>query len=167
GLPRRLPGVRRGSLPAVLAAPLSRLPGAGLPRLRLRLPARIRRQAPRPSGRLRRLQGGELPHLPQPRRSAPRRGHVAAPTGSCRSRVELIPCLTKGSAPRAMDIKRFIQGLVSDREYAGQLVHVETLPERDAVHQDTERPLAPEIRAALDAAGIGRLYVHQAKAIDA
>lgn len=66
-----------------------------------------------------------------------------------------------------MSIQRFIRGLTTERDYAGQLVHVETLPEREAVVKETERPLPEAIRTALDASGIGELYVHQALAVDA
>ena len=66
-----------------------------------------------------------------------------------------------------MNILRFIQSLQTDRDYKGQLVHVETLPEREAATQETERPLPEPVREALDRLGIGRLYVHQALAVDA
>ena len=66
-----------------------------------------------------------------------------------------------------MNIERFLRSLQADRDYSGQIVHVEALPERPPVHRSTERPLPPEIKAALAAFGIEELYVHQALAVDA
>ncbi len=66
-----------------------------------------------------------------------------------------------------MNIKRFLQSLQADRDYADQIVHVETIEARDASLQETARPIAPEIRDALKAFGIKELYVHQAQAVDA
>ncbi|HEX7078636.1 MAG TPA: DEAD/DEAH box helicase [Candidatus Eisenbacteria bacterium] len=47
-----------------------------------------------------------------------------------------------------------------------ELVHLERLPEREAVHADLGEPLPAALRDLLEALGIGRLYVHQARAIE-
>jgi ATP-dependent helicase YprA (DUF1998 family) len=47
------------------------------------------------------------------------------------------------------------------------VVHVEELAPRLARTQQPQRPLSPEIRAALEARGIYSLFLHQAQALDA
>jgi len=58
---------------------------------------------------------------------------------------------------------RLIEGL-SRRD--GQIVRVQTLPAREAHFGAPERPLPPEIGGRLEAAGVTRLYRHQAEALD-
>lgn len=48
----------------------------------------------------------------------------------------------------------------------GQVVHVESLPAREAVHRDPQAPLPPQIVSLLRAQGIERLFAHQAEALD-
>ena len=66
-----------------------------------------------------------------------------------------------------MDVADFLDDLVRDRAYRGQVVHVHRLPARAAVFADPERPLPGVIGGSLAAAGIARLYSHQAAAVDA
>lgn len=66
-----------------------------------------------------------------------------------------------------MDIDAFLNEVRADREYAGQIAHVETLPARQAAYADLETPLDERLRAALRTAGIHRFYSHQARAINA
>jgi DEAD/DEAH box helicase domain-containing protein len=47
------------------------------------------------------------------------------------------------------------------------VVHVEPLPPRAPRYADPARPLPPPLREALERKGIGRLYLHQALAVDA
>lgn len=64
-----------------------------------------------------------------------------------------------------MLVERFLEHLRSDPEYRGQMVHVETIPERPAATRAI--PLAPPIEAALRSLGIEALYTHQADAVEA
>ncbi len=65
------------------------------------------------------------------------------------------------------DFLRFLARLQSDRRYAGQIAHVEHLPEREARHAGLEPPLSETLAGALAELGIHRLYTHQAAAIGA
>ena len=66
-----------------------------------------------------------------------------------------------------MDVAHFIGHLRSLRNFEGQIVHIESIPGRPARHGELSRPLVPALREALGRLGIGRLYAHQAEAIDA
>lgn len=66
-----------------------------------------------------------------------------------------------------MNVQRFLDRLITDREYRGQIVHVEVLPERTARTKRPTIPLDPAISAALERLGIDALYTHQADAVDA
>jgi len=57
--------------------------------------------------------------------------------------------------------------LQSAPEYAGQIVHIEMLPAREARYEPLARPLPPPLQAILQQHGISGLYTHQARAIDA
>lgn len=47
-----------------------------------------------------------------------------------------------------------------------EIAHLEHLPEREAVHADLSEPLPEALQRLLEAQGIERLYVHQARAIE-
>jgi DEAD/DEAH box helicase domain-containing protein len=49
---------------------------------------------------------------------------------------------------------------------AGEILHVERLPEREALYAVPETPLAEWLQRAIAAQGIDRLYTHQAEAIE-
>lgn len=66
-----------------------------------------------------------------------------------------------------MDATRFLKAIEYDRDYRRQILHVEPIPAREAVYAEPAQPLKPEILAALSAAGIERLYAHQAESVDA
>ncbi|MBN1866322.1 DEAD/DEAH box helicase [Candidatus Sumerlaeota bacterium] len=66
-----------------------------------------------------------------------------------------------------MNVRSFLDEIRSDPGYRGQIVFVREEERREAVYAETRLPLAPEARRVLDARGIGRLYSHQAEAIDA
>ncbi|MCR4426081.1 MAG: DEAD/DEAH box helicase [Firmicutes bacterium] len=65
-----------------------------------------------------------------------------------------------------MDASRFIDSLRAARDYRGQAVWVETIPERQAQYGELEPELAPALRRVLSQMGITSLYTHQATAID-
>ena len=66
-----------------------------------------------------------------------------------------------------MNVERFLDRLKSERDYRGQIVHVEVLPERKARTKEPTTPLSPEVSGALKRLGIEALYTHQADAVDA
>jgi DEAD/DEAH box helicase domain-containing protein len=63
-------------------------------------------------------------------------------------------------------IAEFITRLHTERDDAGQMVHVQEIAARPAHYAPTRRPLNPALQAALEQRGIRRLYSHQAAAID-
>ncbi|MGC8782721.1 MAG: DEAD/DEAH box helicase, partial [Anaerolineae bacterium] len=67
----------------------------------------------------------------------------------------------------AFDPSAFLNELRRRRDYAGQMVHVQTIPARPPRFGELEVQLSPVVRRALAAAGAGRLYTHQAGAINA
>ena len=71
------------------------------------------------------------------------------------------------TAPADPDFLRWLAEVTASREYAGQIVHVEHLPAREARFAETDPPLSPLLRAALKRLGVDRLYTHQAEAIQA
>jgi DEAD/DEAH box helicase domain-containing protein len=66
-----------------------------------------------------------------------------------------------------MDTSAFLRQIKNLPGYQGQVVHVERLPARKARYGKLDHPLPPALRAALDGVGAGRLYTHQAQAINA
>ncbi|HVP38028.1 MAG TPA: DEAD/DEAH box helicase [Candidatus Saccharimonadales bacterium] len=72
-----------------------------------------------------------------------------------------------GPAARApFDFQRFLAGLRARRDYAGQIAHVHNLPGRAAQWAEPAGPLPRPLAEALRSLGIGRLYRHQARALD-
>jgi DEAD/DEAH box helicase domain-containing protein len=67
---------------------------------------------------------------------------------------------------RADALDAFLRALRTSPFFAPQVVHEQTMPGRDAEYADPIRPWPPEVEMVLRAAGIERLYAHQAKAID-
>ncbi len=65
-----------------------------------------------------------------------------------------------------MDASTFIDRLARERFFAGQIVHVEKLPRREAVYQDVAGGLHEATQAVLGRLGIDKLYSHQATAIE-
>lgn len=66
-----------------------------------------------------------------------------------------------------MDAEAFISRLKQLTQYRGQIVHVENLGPRPAIFGDLDSPLHPALEWALKDAGISRLYLHQAQAVNA
>ena len=64
------------------------------------------------------------------------------------------------------DFDALLSRLASDPQSGAYLAHVERLPARPARYAAPARPLAPELREALTALGVERLYAHQAVAVD-
>ncbi|MCC6730243.1 MAG: DEAD/DEAH box helicase [Chthonomonadales bacterium] len=64
-----------------------------------------------------------------------------------------------------MDAAAFLESLRRQRFCHGQIAHVRTLPARAADHADVPGGVHPAVWAALERAGIHRLYRHQAEAI--
>jgi DEAD/DEAH box helicase domain-containing protein len=66
-----------------------------------------------------------------------------------------------------MDVGALIQRVRSRPEYAGQLEHLEVLPERPGRFAAPQRPLAESMVRLLAARGIDQLYCHQVAALEA
>lgn len=61
----------------------------------------------------------------------------------------------------------FLQELLVSGGRRGHLVHLQTIPTRPSRHADLDPPLPAPLRERLEAAGIRRLYTHQAQAVAA
>jgi len=66
-----------------------------------------------------------------------------------------------------MSITDFLQEIQTRRFYRGQIVHIEQIRSKRAWYGELERPLPRQVQAACRRAGVRRLYVHQAEAINA
>ena len=65
-----------------------------------------------------------------------------------------------------MDISGFLERLQTAPEYADQMVHLETIPPREASYAEPAQLLQAALRDALSQQGIDALYEHQATALD-
>jgi DEAD/DEAH box helicase domain-containing protein len=61
---------------------------------------------------------------------------------------------------------RFLADVTADRDYAGQVVHVQKATARPARYAEPASPLPAPLADGLAAIGVRRLYVHQAQALD-
>ena len=68
---------------------------------------------------------------------------------------------------RKLDSQGMLDVLRARDGYAGQIVHVESMPHSSAAYQPLRAPLNRLLKHALDMRGIDRFYTHQAEAIDA
>jgi DEAD/DEAH box helicase domain-containing protein len=66
-----------------------------------------------------------------------------------------------------MDVAALIERMQTRADYAGQLTHVEVLPERTGQFVAPRQPLSEALRRLLAARGINQLYSHQAAALEA
>ena len=66
-----------------------------------------------------------------------------------------------------MDTAAFVKQIDRLPGYRGQVVHVERIGARRARYGKLDRPLPPRLQAALRGIGAGKLYSHQAQAINA
>jgi DEAD/DEAH box helicase domain-containing protein len=66
----------------------------------------------------------------------------------------------------AKSFAEFLDEITSSSRYRGQMVHVEEIPARGAAYGELARPLPKALREALAGLGIGRLYSHQAQAVE-
>jgi DEAD/DEAH box helicase domain-containing protein len=64
-----------------------------------------------------------------------------------------------------VDVDAFLKQVIRADSYSGQTVHVEALPERPARYAAVPGGLSEELEPCLLAAGVERLYVHQAAAL--
>jgi DEAD/DEAH box helicase domain-containing protein len=67
----------------------------------------------------------------------------------------------------AVSVEAVLAELLSDAEARRRIVHVHTDPARPGRFAQPREPLGPAAEAFLRARGIGRLYAHQARAVDA
>jgi DEAD/DEAH box helicase domain-containing protein len=66
-----------------------------------------------------------------------------------------------------MDVAALIERIQSRADYAGQLEHLEVLPERSGRFSTPAEPLAEPLRRLLASRGIEELYCHQVAALEA
>jgi len=66
---------------------------------------------------------------------------------------------------QALDASKFINSVMSEYDYRDQVVHVETIPPREARYAQLSPPVAPPISSSLKEMGISELYTHQAEAV--
>ena len=67
----------------------------------------------------------------------------------------------------AMDTRDFVKQIAKQPGYRNQIAHLERLKARSARYGRLEHPLPAPLQAALERMGAGRLYSHQAEAINA
>ena len=65
-----------------------------------------------------------------------------------------------------MDVSEFLGQLTGSSLYAGQIVHIETIPPREAREGALDHTLDLRVKQALEKAGLWPLYSHQAKAVN-
>ena len=65
-----------------------------------------------------------------------------------------------------MDVAALLERMHSRTDYAGQLVHVEELPERAGKFDEPQAPLPESLRRLLASKGIEQLYSHQVAALE-
>lgn len=63
-------------------------------------------------------------------------------------------------------MESLLEKIKAHPSYRGQIVHIENLPARAPHYGDLSRPLHPFLEEALSRQGIGRLYTHQAEAVE-
>ncbi len=66
-----------------------------------------------------------------------------------------------------MQLNEFVDYLKSRRDYRQQIVHVKHIPARAARYANLKHPLPAALEEALRHAGVDKLYMHQAQAINA
>jgi len=66
-----------------------------------------------------------------------------------------------------LTITEFLKKLTLDRDYDGQIAHVETVPAREARYGELAEPIPDVLAKVLAEIGVERLYSHQVDAIDA
>jgi DEAD/DEAH box helicase domain-containing protein len=65
-----------------------------------------------------------------------------------------------------MKFDAFLAELERDRDYRGQMIHVQSVPAREPRFADPAAPLPAPLAAGLARLGVDRLYLHQARALD-
>ena len=60
-----------------------------------------------------------------------------------------------------MDVAAFLQSIEHHRQYAGQISHVQQIPERSGQFAEPRQPLHPALAELLSSQGIEQLYQHQ------
>ncbi|MCK4414994.1 MAG: DEAD/DEAH box helicase [Candidatus Eisenbacteria sp.] len=101
-------------------------------------------------------QGSRVDRGSKPRRAASRRGK-----GRGRKRGRGAPAADRNRSKR--DLLTHLEDLARGQQ---SLVHAEEIPARDAVWGELRHPLPAALSSALSAAGIERLYCHQAAAVE-
>ncbi|MBN2184990.1 MAG: DEAD/DEAH box helicase [Candidatus Krumholzibacteriota bacterium] len=66
-----------------------------------------------------------------------------------------------------MDAGKFLEQIVTDKFYNGQIVHKHTIAARKAKFGKLDKPLPARLQELLSKSGIGKLYTHQVEAVEA
>ena len=66
-----------------------------------------------------------------------------------------------------MDFIAFLDSIKASADYEGQIVHIESIPEREAQYGELHNPLPAPLQEVLPQLGILQLYTHQVSAIEA
>jgi len=65
-----------------------------------------------------------------------------------------------------MDTSAFLQQLIAQPTYRGQIAHIEHIPPREANYAELDEPLSENLQDCLDEHGLSSLYTHQAEAVN-
>lgn len=66
-----------------------------------------------------------------------------------------------------MDSLALVERIKQDPRYKGQIVHIESIPPKQAVYADYHGLLLPKVAGVLEGKGIDRLFSHQVQALEA
>jgi len=104
--------------------------------------------------------------MARPRNPRPKK----RPTDTKRPEADSHASAPAGGADAARGVgrfDRFLADLMQERDYHGQVVHVRSVPAREAQFADPSAPLPEPLTEGLARSGVERLYTHQAQALDA
>ena len=65
-----------------------------------------------------------------------------------------------------MDTTAFLHHLTTQATYRSQIVHIEHIPPRDAIHAELDKPLDTNLKNCLNKRGLLPLYTHQVEAVN-
>ncbi len=149
------------------ARPPAQGPHAPLPEADLASSRVLRRAGARPASD----PPAESSRLDSDRPSREKRGHGEAPIGAAAAQPALAPERwappERRSEATGAPLEQLFLSLASEPGRERCLTHIERIAPREARFADPAEPLPEGLRAALAADGIERLWLHQARALDA
>ncbi len=66
-----------------------------------------------------------------------------------------------------MYVDAFLHHLLTSPDYKQQVVHIQSIPARDAIFNKLDEPVYPALQARLESLNLSSLYSHQARAVNA